>query len=43
MPSVVLAPHIGSATVETRMKMALIAVENVLAVLEGGAPLNPVR
>jgi glyoxylate reductase len=43
MPNVVLAPHIGSATVETRTKMALIAVENVLAVLEGGAPLNPVR
>jgi len=43
LPNVVLAPHIGSATVETRTKMALIAVENVLAVLAGRAPLNPVR
>jgi glyoxylate reductase len=43
MDNVVLAPHIGSATVETRTKMALIAAENVIAVLEGGVPPNPVR
>jgi glyoxylate reductase len=43
MDNVVLAPHIGSATIETRTKMALIAAENVIAVLEGGAPPNPVR
>ena len=39
---VVLAPHIGSASVETRRKMAKIAVDNVLSVLSGGEPLNPV-
>ncbi len=39
---VVLVPHIGSATVETRHAMVRIAVDNVLAVLAGEAPLNPV-
>jgi len=39
---VVLLPHIGSATEETRRAMAQIAVDNVLAVLAGEAPLNPV-
>jgi glyoxylate reductase len=42
LPNVVLAPHIGSATVETRTNMALIAVENVMAVLAGSPPLNRV-
>jgi lactate dehydrogenase-like 2-hydroxyacid dehydrogenase len=42
MPNVVLAPHIGSATVETRTKMALIAAENVIAVLCGSPPLTPI-
>jgi glyoxylate reductase len=41
-PNTVLAPHIASATTETRTKMALMAAENVLAVLGGRAPLNPV-
>jgi len=39
---VVLVPHIGSATFVTRRAMARIAVDNVLAVLAGEAPLNPV-
>ncbi len=39
---VVLLPHIGSATVETRTAMADLAVDNVLAVLDGGVPLTPV-
>ncbi len=39
----VLAPHIASASHETRTKMALMAVENCLAVLEGGRPPNPVN
>jgi glyoxylate reductase len=42
MPNVVLAPHIGSATVHTRTKMAMIAAENVIAVLTGSAALTPV-
>jgi glyoxylate reductase len=38
----VLAPHMGSATRETRTAMADLAVRNVLAVLNGDAPLTPV-
>jgi glyoxylate reductase len=41
-PNTVLAPHIASATTETRTRMALMAAENVIAVLSGGPPLNPV-
>jgi glyoxylate reductase len=40
---VVLLPHVGSATVETRTAMADLAVANVLAVLAGEEPLTPVR
>jgi glyoxylate reductase len=40
--NVVLAPHLGSATRETRTAMAQLAVENVLAVLDGRPPLTPV-
>jgi len=39
---VVLAPHLGSATVVTRRALAKIAIDNVLAVLAGDPPLNPV-
>jgi len=39
---VVLAPHLGSATRETRRRMARLAVENVLTVLAGDPPLTPV-
>jgi len=39
---IVLAPHLGSATEETRRAMADIAVNNVLAVLAGKPPLTPV-
>jgi glyoxylate reductase len=42
LENVVLAPHIGSAERATREAMANIAVANVLAVLAGRAPLNPV-
>jgi glyoxylate reductase len=40
--NVVLAPHLGSATRETRTAMAELAVRNVLAVLGGRPPLTPV-
>ena len=40
--NVVLLPHIGSATVEARDKMAVMAARNVRAVLEGLPPENPV-
>jgi glyoxylate reductase len=42
LENVVLAPHLGSATTETRTAMADLAVSNVLAVLSGQAPLTPV-
>jgi glyoxylate reductase len=42
LDNVVLAPHLGSATRETRTAMADLAVTNVLAVLGGGQPLTPV-
>jgi glyoxylate reductase len=42
LENVVLAPHLGSATTETRTAMADLAVRNVVAVLGGGAPLTPV-
>ena len=41
--SVVLAPHIGSASRETRMKIAEIGVENALAGLRGEEPPNLVN
>ena len=40
--NVVLTPHIGSATVETRTKMADLAILNVLNVLEGKEPLTKI-
>jgi glyoxylate reductase len=38
----VLAPHVGSATIETRRRMADIAARDARAVLEGRAPSHPV-
>ena len=43
LPNVVLAPHIASASQETRLQMATLAVENCLAVLEGKTPPTPVN
>jgi glyoxylate reductase len=43
LENVVLLPHLGSATVETRRRMAQVAAANVHAVLQGGPPLNPVN
>lgn len=40
--NVVLTPHVGSATIETRTAMASLAAENVRAVLAGRPPLTPV-
>ena len=40
--TVTLAPHIASASHETRVAMARLAVSNCLAVLEGRPPLTPV-
>ncbi|MGK6353210.1 2-hydroxyacid dehydrogenase [Parapedobacter sp. DT-150] len=35
LPNVAILPHIGSATLETRMKMMQLTVENLLAGLQG--------
>lgn len=43
LDNIVLAPHLGSATTETRTAMADLAVRNVLAVLSGQPPLTEVR
>ena len=40
LKNVVLAPHIASASLETRTKMACMAAENVVAMLEGRRPPN---
>ena len=44
LKNVVLTPHIGSGSLETRTKMAMTAAENVIALFEGRRPptiLNP--
>ena len=41
--NVVLAPHIASASSDTRLQMANLAVDNCLAVLEGKTPPTPVN
>jgi glyoxylate reductase len=43
MENVVLAPHLGSATRETRTAMIDLAVSNVIEVLQGRPALTPVR
>jgi glyoxylate reductase len=43
LSNVVLAPHIASASVETRTRMAMMAAENVAAVLTGKRPPNLVN
>ena len=40
--NVLLVPHLGSATRETRTAMTELAVRNVIAVLAGDPPLTPV-
>jgi glyoxylate reductase len=42
LDNVVLAPHLGSATVETRTRMAELAVDNVVAVLTGKDAPTPI-
>jgi glyoxylate reductase len=42
LENVVLVPHVGSATTETRTAMADLAVRNTIAVLTGQGPMTPV-
>ena len=43
MANVVLAPHLGNATIETRDAMAEIAAKNIIDVLSGGSGINVVN
>jgi glyoxylate reductase len=43
LPNVVLTPHLGSATRQTREAMTRLVVANLLAVERGEPPLTPVR
>jgi lactate dehydrogenase-like 2-hydroxyacid dehydrogenase len=43
LDNVVLLPHIGSASVETRTKMAVLAAQNLVAGLRGDPLPNPVN
>jgi len=43
LPNAVLCPHIGSATIRTRTRMGVMAVENLIAFFEGKRPPNLVN
>jgi glyoxylate reductase len=40
LDNIIVVPHIASASVETRAKMALMAADNLLAALDGRQPPN---
>ena len=42
LPNVVLLPHLGSATMETRIRMGMICLDNIAAVLKGRPAPNRV-
>jgi glyoxylate reductase len=42
LPNVVTLPHIGSASVKTRMRMAHLAADNMVNVLTGNEAITPV-
>jgi glyoxylate reductase len=42
LTNAVMAPHIASASLDTRIAMATLAVRNCLAVLDGKPPITPV-
>ena len=43
LTNVVLMPHVGSATFDTRTNMGLMIARNIEAVLAGHEPINMVR
>lgn len=43
LDNVILCPHLGNATIETRDAMAQIAAQNIIAVLNGGKPQSCVN
>lgn len=42
-PRIAALPHVGSATEATRARMVDLAVDNILAILDGRPPLTPIR
>ena len=42
-PNLIVAPHIGSATHAARERMAMLAVENLLAALDGKPMPHEIR
>ena len=42
LENVLLSPHLGSSTTETRTAMIQLAAENIIAVLSGQPPLTPI-
>jgi glyoxylate reductase len=42
LENVVLSPHLGSSTIETRTTMIQLAVDNIITVLSGQPPLTPI-
>ena len=42
LSNVVLLPHLGSATFQTRVRMGMVLIENIAAVLSGREPPNRV-
>lgn len=42
-PNVIITPHIASASLATRSRMAEMAAGNIIAVLAGNPPINPVN
>ncbi len=43
LPNIVLTPHIASATMPTRLAMADLAADNLVAALTGAKPLTPLN
>jgi lactate dehydrogenase-like 2-hydroxyacid dehydrogenase len=41
LDNVILSPHIGSGSVETRNAMGFRALDNIAAVLTGKGPIDP--
>jgi lactate dehydrogenase-like 2-hydroxyacid dehydrogenase len=41
LDNVILSPHIGSGSVETRNAMGFRALDNIAAVLAGTGPIDP--
>lgn len=43
LPNIIITPHVGSAEMSARIKMATMAAENIINVIEGKPPNTPIR